>query len=157
MIISLTSSSNSSLAIAFISPLFATLFRTSTTAPLQTLHLLTFRCYFIKNARLDRTLRVKYAQQSGQYNNNNDRSFMNNIIYTQKVLCKTCELEFPSKKLMHKHIRAAHSKTIPGTLSPLSIFISIPSVISVSLIMTIAFITLTSIASSVISDNKDTY
>ena len=33
-----------------------------------------------------------------------------NFVSTLKVICKTCELKFLLKNLMHKHIRAEHSK-----------------------------------------------
>ena len=50
--------------------------------------------------------------QSRQYNDNSDISIINdvNLILMLKVMCKTCELKFLSKNLMHKHIRADHSK-----------------------------------------------
>ena len=81
-------------------------------------------------------------------------------------------LKFLLKNLMHKHISKAHVKTKVILLSSPSLTSTLtsthtPSVIFISLIITVAFITLTSsvtliasflsLVSSVISDNKDTY
>ena len=74
--------------------------------------------------------------QSHQYNDDSNKSIMNdvNFVSTLKVICKICELKFSLKNLMHKHIRAEHSKikVIKFRDTKLKLMLSKQSVIAVS-------------------------